>query len=263
MWYQPLIHFPVYSCPTIPPFRISSGLFAFSQALWYHHKEWEVTAVELDIGEALRYLGAGDQPPEALRREIAAVADELARVVRPRFVYRVFPVSHAPEGETLAGSGVTLPGETARRMLESCDQAALLLCTLGAEFETLLRAWQARDMARAVLLDACGSAWVEAGCDEAERELAARFPDRHLTDRFSPGYGDLPLSLQPPLCAALDGRRRLGIQVTESFLMIPTKTVSAVIGLSDRPQAARIRGCAFCSMAADCALRKGGKTCAP
>lgn len=219
--------------------------------------------MELNVAEALRYLGAGSAPPEELRREAAAVADRLTRAVRPRYVYRVFPLSHTPEGAVLEGSGVTLAGETARRMLETCGSAALLLCTLGAGFESLLRAQQARDMARAVLLDACGSAWVEAGCDEAERELAARFPDRYLTDRFSPGYGDLPLNLQPAVCAALDGWRRLGVQVTGSFLMNPTKSVSAVIGLSDRPQAARIRGCAFCSMAETCALCKGGTTCAP
>ena len=219
--------------------------------------------MELDIREALRYLGAGDGPPEELRRDMAAVADGLARAVRPRYVYRVFPLSRAPEGVVLEGGGVTLPGETARRMLEQCGEAVLLLCTLGAGFEALLRAQQARDMARAVMLDACGSAWVEAGCDEAEREIRARFPGRYLTDRFSPGYGDLPLSLQPALCAALDGWRRLGVQVSGNFWMNPTKTVSAVVGLSDRPQAARIRGCGFCAMAETCALRKGGKTCAP
>ena len=218
--------------------------------------------MELNIAEALRYLGAGDAPPEELRREAAAVADKLVKTLRPRYVYRVFPAVPTQDGVVLEGSGIVLPGQTARRMLEQCRQAALLLCTLGAGFETLLRAEQARDMAQAVLLDACGSAWVEAGCDEAERELSARFPGRYLTDRFSPGYGDLPLPLQRSVCAVLDGWRRLGVQVTGRFLMNPTKSVTAVIGLSDRPQAARIRGCGFCSMAESCALRKGGKTCA-
>lgn len=219
--------------------------------------------MELNIAEALRYLGAGDAPPEELRRSAAAVAERLTRTLRPRYIYRVFPVSHTPEGAVLEGSGVVLPGGTARRMLEQCAQAALLLCTLGAGFEAMLRAEQVRDMARAVILDACGSAWVEAGCDEAERELSARFPGRYLTDRFSPGYGDLPLTAQPAVCAVLDARRRLGVQVTESLLMNPAKSVTAVIGLSDRPQMARIRGCGYCSMAETCALRKGGKTCAP
>ena len=161
----------------------------------------------------------------------------------------------------LEGRGVTLPGGTARRMLEQCGQAVLLLCTRGAGFEAMLRAEQVRDMARAVILDACGSAWVEAGCDEAERELSARFPGQYLTDRFSPGYGDLPLSLQRDICGSLDAPRRLGVQVTDSLLLNPSKTVTAVIGLSDRPQPARIRGCGFCNLRETCQYRKGGKTC--
>lgn len=218
--------------------------------------------MELDIAEALRYLGVKEPSSKEMYEQISAVADKLTHAVRPRYIYRLFPVAHTSEGAALEGSGLVLPGQTARRMLEECGQAALLLCTLGAPFETLLRAEQARDMARAVMLDACGSAWVEAGCDEAERELSARFPGLYRADRFSPGYGDLPLSLQPDICAVLDARRRLGVQVTESFLMNPSKSVTAVIGLSDRPQAARIRGCAYCSMAKTCLLRKGGKTCA-
>ena len=116
-------------------------------------------------------------------------------------------------------------------------------------------------MTEALLLDALGSAWVEAGCDEAEKELAGRFPGMHLTDRFSPGYGDLPLRIQPDVLAAADATRRLGVQVTESCLMIPQKTVTAVIGLSDKPQPASIRGCANCPMRGTCGARKGGTTC--
>lgn len=218
--------------------------------------------MQLDLSQALRYLGIRGEAPEQLRCQAAAVADALTRAVQPRYVYRVFPVVHTQEGELLEGSGVTLTGQTARRMLSECTQAALLLCTLGALFEALMRGEQARDMAGAVMLDACGSAWVEAGCDEAERELAARFPGLYLTDRFSPGYGDLPLELQSGICAVLDSQRRLGVQVTQSLLMNPAKSVTAVIGLAPRPQAARIRGCEFCSMAGTCTIRKGGKTCA-
>ena len=140
-------------------------------------------------------------------------------------------------------------------------RAALLACTLGPGFDAMLRREQARDMGRAVMLDACGSAWVESGCDAAEEELRARLPGWFLTDRFSPGYGDLPLDIQPAVCAALDAGRRVGIHVSDSFLMNPMKSVTAVIGIADRPQMARVRGCAHCAMAASCQLRKGGKHC--
>ncbi len=217
--------------------------------------------MKLDIDEALRYAGVRGEPTEALRRQAGAVATALTEAVRPRYTYRIFAVQRRADGFYLPEADILLPGESAGRMLAECDRAALLACTLGAQFDAMLRTEQARDMAQAVLLDACGSAWVEAGCDEAERELKARLPGIYLTDRFSPGYGDLPLVLQPSLCAALDTQRRLGLCVTESLLMNPGKSVTAVIGLAKRPQAARIRGGAYCAMREICTLRKGGKLC--
>ena len=136
-----------------------------------------------------------------------------------------------------------------------------MLCTLGAGFDSLLRTWERRDMARAVLLDACGSAYAEAGCDAAEEEIRAAHPRLFLTDRFSPGYDDLPLDLQDDFLRLLEGEKRLGVQAAESHLLLPMKSVTAVIGLSDTPQRALIRGCAFCALKEKCALRERGTSC--
>lgn len=221
----------------------------------------EEERIHLDFAEALRYAGVRGEAPAELLQKAAPLAERLEREAPPRWIFRVFPVERGPEGVTLSGSGVTLPGQTAARMLADCPQAALLACTLGARSEALLRAETARGMDRALLLDACGSALVEAGCNAAERDLAARFPGLYLTDRFSPGYGDLPLEVQPDICAALDAYKRLGIQLTGSLLMNPTKSVTAVIGISPRPQPARVRGCAVCNLREVCGLRKEGKSC--
>lgn len=214
--------------------------------------------MQIDISEALRYIGAG-AADDALRVQ----AEEVAGTIRetPRYTYRVFSLERTDEGFFLPEADITLTGNTARTMLATSTKAAALICTLGVGFDSALRAMQARDMAKAVLLNGCGSALVEQGCDAAEAELKARFPDFYLTDRFSPGYGDLPLTLQPAICAALNAQRRLGVTVTPSLLLNPSKTVTAFIGLSDRPQQARIRGCAFCAMRETCTLRKGGKHC--
>ena len=209
----------------------------------------------------MRYLGAGKVAPKELRQQAANIAALLTATLVPRYVFRVFPIAPEDQSLHLSGSGVTLTGRTAQTMLAQCHQAALLCCTLGGEFEALLRRTQVRDMAQAAILDACGSAYVESGCDAAQEELAQRFPHLYLTDRFSPGYGDLPLSLQPAICSTLDTQRRLGVQATEHFLLNPGKSVTAIIGLSDRPQMARVRGCAYCSMRETCALRKGGHHC--
>lgn len=217
--------------------------------------------MKLDLSEALRWLGVRGEPDPALYAEMSAVAGRLTETVTPRYIYRVFPLAFREEGPTLEGTGLTLTGEMARRMLADCSQTILLACTLGAGFEAMLRAEQARSMARAAMLDVCGSAWVEAGCDQAEEEISARYPGLHLTDRFSPGYGDLPLELQRDICALLDAQRRLGVQVTDSLLMNPTKSVTAIIGLSENLQPARVRGCGFCDLRESCQYRKEGKTC--
>ena len=214
-----------------------------------------------DVSEALRYLGVL-HPTEELHREAERLADELSAEIQPRYVYRVFTLERLPDCVRLQGANVDLTGSSARAMLDGCGQAALLACTLGARFDARLLALQARDMAKAVIYDALGSALVEAGCDQAEREISGRFPDLFLTDRFSPGYGDLPLALQPRFCAALDAERRLGLTVSQSLLLNPVKSVTAVIGLSDVPQPARIRGCACCNLRETCTIRKGGSTCA-
>lgn len=212
------------------------------------------------IREALRYLGVKGQPDDALRGRLEALDAELRERVMPRHVLRVFDLRRE-DGATLMGDDVRLSGEMAGRMLAECERAALMVCTLGVGFDAWMRTAQARDMAQAVLLDALGSAWVERGCDVAEKELAARLPGMYLTDRFSPGYGDLPLGVQPEILAATDALRRLGVQATESYLMNPQKTVTAIIGIAKKPQPARVRGCAHCSMCEARIGRKEGKTC--
>ncbi len=117
-------------------------------------------------------------------------------------------------------------------------------------------------MASAVLMDGYGSACVEALCDRTEGEIAERFPQLYRTDRFSPGYGDLPLEVQLAILEALNAGRQCGITITESLLMNPGKSVTALVGLADRPQGARIRGCGYCGLRKTCTIRKGGKTCA-
>lgn len=213
-----------------------------------------------DINEALRYLGVRGEPDEALRSQLALLSAQLSSRITPRSTWAVFPITYH-ENQHLMG-GIVLPGRSAARMLADCRQCAALVCTLGTPFDTWLRQLQHRDMAQAVLLDALGSAYIEAACDAVEREIAQCFPKQYPTDRFSPGYGDLPLALQPQLLAAVQAHR-IGVTLTPSNLMLPQKSVSALIGLADVPQAARIRGCAFCAMNKTCTLRKAGMTCEP
>ncbi|MDO4484201.1 MAG: vitamin B12 dependent-methionine synthase activation domain-containing protein [Clostridia bacterium] len=183
----------------------------------------------------------------------------LRRSLHPKSVWRMLPLNHTDAGEQ-AGE-LLLEGASARLMLKDCQAVAVFACTLGADFDRLVRTVQARSMADALLMDCCGSALIEEVCDALQQEILQAVPYSHGTDRFSPGYGDLPLQLQFPIIHLLDAQRKTGIHLTPSGLMNPQKSVTAFIGLSDAPQRARIRGCAYCEMKEHCTIRKGGRTC--
>ena len=208
--------------------------------------------MELNIPDALRYLGVREAD-DALHAQMSALAQELQSRITPRFIWRAFDLTSTSEFR-IPDSGL------AHHMLADCRHCAVLVCTLGAAFDQWMRREQSRDMSRAVMLDALGSAYVEAGCDAAEDAIRARFPGMHLTDRFSPGYGDLSLDVQPQLMA-LAGAGRIGVTLTDSMLMAPQKSVTAIVGVADRPQPARVRGCAYCALNKTCPYRKAGTTC--
>ena len=211
------------------------------------------------VSEALRYMGSGDVAEIRTKAEKAVAM--LRDISAPKHIYKVFELNKNQGGYELSGSGIVLRGKSADTMLRDCRWAALMICTLGFGFEAELRKKQAHNMADALILDACGSALVEEGCDNAEREIKATLSDKYLTDRFSPGYGDLDLSLQRDILEVLNGEKILGVHLNDSLLFYPSKTVSAIIGISKRMQPARIRGCDHCSMRESCALRKRGGSC--
>ena len=126
-----------------------------------------------------------------------------------------------------------------------------------------MRKWQLKDIAFASMLDGCASSAVESLCNSVENKLTAEYSAQgyFVTDRFSPGYGDLPLSIQPDFCAALDTTRKIGVSVSESGIMIPRKSVTALIGFSRNPQKHFDTGCINCTMKATCKFRENGVTC--
>ena len=212
--------------------------------------------LQIPLREVLHFLGWRGTPVDApLLAQIRDLCDLAVREVRPRMAERRFPL--APDG-SLAGTSMTPKGNDVRAILAPCREAVLLASTLGAESERLLLRMQAKDAAQALLLDAVLSAAIEAVLDAREEalrgELAAQ--GRYLTDRFSPGYGDMPLAQTREICEVLGAQRAIGLTVSAGGVMIPRKSVTAILGISDVPVARRPAGCEGCAARETCALRR-------
>ena len=148
-----------------------------------------------------------------------------------------------------------------KKNLKNCAKIVLFAATAGVGFDRLVRRYERLSPAAALWYQSIGAAYVEGVCDAFCADLKKEFGDTR--PRFSPGYGDLPLTLQAPLLAVTDAEKRLGVHVHPgSCLLLPVKTVTALAGIASAPRPARIRGCAYCQMRENCALRKGGTCCA-
>ncbi|MDO5792162.1 MAG: vitamin B12 dependent methionine synthase [Coriobacteriia bacterium] len=165
----------------------------------------------------------------------------------------------------LEGCDLVLEGNSIAEHLRGAYKVALMACTLGAVSEREMRKHEAISVADGVMFGACCSALVEAAANVTE-DLIVRFAkDTGLTTnwRFSPGYGDLPLTAQPAFLRALDASRRLGISVTSTNMLVPVKSVTAVLGLFEKSaDGGEARdACAICRLRDGCELRKRGVTC--
>lgn len=213
-----------------------------------------------EIQTALLYCGI-HKPDEASAARAARILDLLSKTIQPRLIWSVHPLIQKGDEIWIEDWDLPLEGQMASHMLKNCSHVITLAVTLTSLFDQQLLRLQARDMSEALFYDACGSVYLESFLDRRQEEIAARFAGSYLTDRFSCGYGDLPLALQKEIAARMQLDIRCGISVSNSCMMNPTKSVTAFIGISDQPQPARIRGCAYCTMRENCPYRKEGKRC--
>ncbi|MGI6499036.1 MAG: methionine synthase [Oscillospiraceae bacterium] len=219
--------------------------------------------IEIDKAEALRYAGHRHGPlTEPLQRLLDDCCEKTHALARPRMVFRVFSIAdHSPV--RLAGTDLVLEGGDAEVLLKQSKACVLMAVTIGNGVEPAIRSAQVTDMTRALFLDACASAAVESVCEAGERALRKQLggPPPFFTRRYSPGYGDLPLTLQRPLLQLLDAGRKIGLSVSESGLLTPRKSVTAIIGLNDAGEEAGESGCASCGSRETCLYRKEGTSC--
>ena len=182
--------------------------------------------------EVLRYamLPAAAQVPESLPLE-ETIAAARGRI-RCRAVWRRYPLRWT-QSELDLGFAVTASASL-RRHLTGCHAILLFACTAGVEMDRLIARASLRSSTHGLMMHALGAERVESACDALCGMLAEAFAQETLTSRYSPGYGDLPLALQRDVMNALDCGRTVGITLTDSLLMKPTKSVTAILGVKAR-----------------------------
>lgn len=215
--------------------------------------ESDAQTLEISVSDICPYLGLGrKEPDDALRDLILRCLPEFRQAARLRVCWLEVPVTEAADGVDL---GVFFAsGRSLAKNMAGCGRAILFAATIGTETELQRKRAAVTSPSRALVLDAIGTAAIESFCNALCDGWSREFDGSFLRPRFSPGYGDLPLALQRPLLSCLDSGRKAGIYLTEALLMVPQKSVTAIVGIGRTGCTARLHDCTSCDKP-DCAFR--------
>ncbi len=201
-----------------------------------------------DRKETLRYLGyRGQEMEEQTIRMIEEAAKELERASMPKSIYREYGCE-VTEGRVKLGE-LTIESQNLATNLKGCERAVLLAATIGRAADFMIKKYSVANMAKAAIVQAAGAACIESYVDEVEDAIRQDAKKRglYLRPRFSPGYGDFALEHQKDIFHMLECQKRIGVTLTEGNLMMPSKSVTAIIGLTTKErESCQMAKCSLC-----------------
>lgn len=160
--------------------------------------------------------------------DVSEHIDKFNSVVKFKFAYVRVPVIIK---ENVCDFGFAkVESESLSKVLIDSNEAFIFAVTAGAEVDRLISKLYLQSTSNAFIVDAIASAAIESFADHINEKICEGL---NTTKRFSPGYADFPLSFQSDLLNRIDSKRTLGITLSEKLLMLPQKSISAVIGIKN------------------------------
>ena len=191
--------------------------------------------IKINEKEVYRYLGYKNS--DAVENSVRSMAEKCIADVEKnmacRACYDIFPVKTSADGALNLTFTFTNSKALAKNLC-GCSEIILFAATIGIEIDRIIDKNSRLSPSSAVIYQAAGAAAIEEWCDVLCEQLRKEYEmqGKFLKPRFSPGYGDFPLEAQKDIFSVLDCPRKAGISLTENYMMLPSKSVSAIIGIS-------------------------------
>ncbi len=180
--------------------------------------------------EILRYLRTSSKTDDQrLLSLIDKCCEEVNRCVSPKTIYRILDCTVTPDSLIIGNTAFS--SKRLAQNLAGCKKVCVFAATLGTECDRLLRTYSSDNISRAMVLQACLASKIEEVCDGVEDELRLR--GYSLRQRYSPGYFDLDIKENKKIFELMEITKRIGITLTDTYQMVPTKSVTAFIGIEN------------------------------
>lgn len=201
---------------------------------------------------------------ELYKREYALVEkalQDLLTVAKSKVLYKVLAVEN-PEHKAFLEEKILL-GKSVNEFLGRPTHVIICGTTLGSQVDQLIRKAQIESISSAVTIDTAAMVVIEENLDSWVEEIKRleRFKNVYFSPRYSPGYGDMPLTVQKNILQELQSQKQIGLTVSQSGILLPKKSVTAVIGIYDEAFLTTYSNCDSCLIRNICKKRERGDYC--
>ena len=194
--------------------------------VYVKHLSSDLAMIPVNKCEVLRYMGAKASTDE-LDRLVCECIAETAGAISAKLCFAEYALSI--NGNSVDLEFCKVESNDLAKNLSGCNRAVVFAATVGIGLDRLIAKYSRLSPARALCVGAIGNERVEALCDLFCKELKDKYKKTH--PRYSAGYGDLDLSVQRDVFKALGCTQNIGISLSDSLLMTPTKSVTAIVGI--------------------------------
>lgn len=223
--------------------------------------------ININQSEVLRYLQyRGQEIDKDLKDTIDECVDITKNKINPRYLSRIYPIQINKDNVVeLEGTNLTLENKDIYELLKECNECVIMAATLGLEIEKEIKRHSYSDLTKGLIIDSCGTTAIEEVCDIIQDNVEKVFLEQNkfITMRYSPGYGDLPIEKNIDILNVLNAQKQIGLTITSNGIMIPRKSVVAIIGISNIKidESKKEKSCENCKNYRNCTYRKGENSC--
>lgn len=185
--------------------------------------------IKIDEKEVLRYLGYGkNQADEMVLKKIDSMAKKMQESIFCKVCYEKYPLILMDD--MICFGSIQTTSADLKKNLSGCTDVMVFVATIGIEADRIIGKNSLLSTVDAVIAQAVGTTLIESWCD-IFCEKISKTENKFLHPRFSPGYGDFGIENQKEIFKMLDVTRKIGVSLADSLQMVPSKSVSAIVGI--------------------------------
>ena len=220
----------------------------------YSHSQ-NAADLHIDKKEILRYMGHRGEASKETDMLIDSLVENVRQKTMPRGAFVLKKLER--ERESIRIGSMDIASKSLAKNLDGCEMVILFAITCGAQVDRLIGSKSSTEPSKALTISAIATTLCEAYADSLCGELKAYFAKQglYLRPRFSPGYGDFALEFQKYIVTMTEASKRCSITLTDSLMLVPSKSVTGIIGIGKEMTHCPPSGCEACSKT-DCRYRR-------